>query len=155
MHKGLRDLAIAIGLLVAVGAVGYCHGAGHDAGALASAYDDASSQMRDSARALDTVYLRDTVVMSRLITRYETSRVTDTIVRNDTVYVRRDVADSAIAGCQTVVLSCEARVRVLSQSLAIAESTIRSAPVPRRKTSLTALVPAALAGGIIIGLIAR
>lgn len=123
--------------------------------ALADAYADASLHMRDSVRVLDTVYLRDTIVMSRRVTRYVTSRVTDTIVRNDTVYVRRDVADSAIAGCQAVVLSCEARVRALSQSLAIAESTIRFAPVPRRKTSLTALVPAALAGGIILGLIAR
>lgn len=119
-------------------------------------YERASLPVRKKIAELDTVYRTDTVRMTRHVTRYVTQRETDTIVRNDTVYVKRYLADSAIAGCQSVVLTCEARVQALLHSLAIAESTIRVWPEPvRHKTSLTAIVYAATLGAIAMAVVMK
>lgn len=58
---------------------------------------------------LDTVYRTDTVRLWRAKTVYDTARVTDTVVRGDTVFVPRDVADEAINSCTNALFTCEQR----------------------------------------------
>ena len=73
------------------------------------------------ARARDTVYVRDTVRLWRSVTAYDTARITDTLTRNDTVFVPRAVADAALAACLATVLTCEQRVADRDDQLRAAE----------------------------------
>lgn len=66
---------------------------------------------------LDTVYKARVVTAERWRTRYDTSRVTDTVMRADTVYMRRDVADSAVTSCYAMVETCEMRVANLREQV--------------------------------------
>jgi hypothetical protein len=68
---------------------------------------------------LDTVYRVRVATAERWRVAYDTARIVDTIMRADTVYVRRDVADSAIASCALVVTSCEERVANLRQQVVV------------------------------------
>ena len=73
---------------------------------------------RDSARAANRRaaarvtaamlhYRRDTIRLTKAVTRYDTALVRDTLVRNDTVFVPRAAADAAVNACLTVKVSCE------------------------------------------------
>jgi hypothetical protein len=79
---------------------------------------------------LDTVYRRDTVRLWRAITQYDTARVTDTVMRGDTVYVSRDVADEAVNACKATVQTCEQEKKVLTELFRIADSTVKATPPP-------------------------
>lgn len=82
-------------------------------GVLMAERDRARAESRRLARAVrtaDVVYLRDTVRLWRTVNTYSEVRVRDTLVRNDTVFIPRIVADNAVASCKATVLSCEARV---------------------------------------------
>lgn len=100
--------------------------------------------VRESIR-LDTVYRADTVRLWRAKTVYDTARVTDTLLRGDTVFVPRDVADRAVDACMDAVGTCERR-----QALAAAEATFwkdsvaRIPPQPdvRKVATVTAIIAA-------------
>ena len=72
----------------------------------------------DSARAAgeikraDSVFVRDTITLTRVATRFRTA--VDSVVRTDTLTQRESVfvslADSTIRACYAVVESCNARV---------------------------------------------
>jgi len=96
---------------------------------------------------LDTVWRTRKVRYETKMARYDTVRVTDTILRNDTIFIPREVADSAISACRAVVLTCESQKANLTARLAIAESTLAKKDV----------TPLLWAGGIgmILGLILR
>lgn len=80
---------------------------------------------------IDTVYQTDTIRLWRTLAKYDTARVTDTLVRNDTVYVRRDVADAAVEGCKLTVLTCEQRVEVRDKRINNLEQQIKKMPQER------------------------
>ena len=65
-----------------------------------------------AARRTDSVFVRDTLRLTRTVTRFRT--VVDSLVRTDTLTVREQVivatADSALHACADVVASCTARV---------------------------------------------
>lgn len=102
--------------------------------------------VKESVR-LDTVYRTRTMRLKTTLAWYDTVRMTDTLVRNDTVFIPRAAADSAVSTCRAVVQTCDEQKANLTARLAIAESTIAHKPV----------TPLVWAGGIglIIGLILR
>jgi hypothetical protein len=61
-------------------------------------------------RVTDTVYRRDTLRLRVAVTQWDSIRVTDTLVREQVVYVPRAAADTVLAACRLVLRSCEARV---------------------------------------------
>ena len=155
MRSPARWLLLAI---VAAGIAGYALAtaqARHAAAIGQLNYRLAMTRLRDSMAASEQAYQRDTIIMTKAVTRYVTHRTTDTLVRNDTVYVRRDVADEALASCTAVVLSCEARVGLLTRALAVAESARVPAPPPMPKPSLTAMTTAAAVGAILAAVVFR
>lgn len=67
-------------------------------------------------KVLVPVYLRDTVIAHDTKVRYDSLRVSDTVVRNDTVFVPRVIADGTINACTQALHDCE-RLRVVNDSL--------------------------------------
>jgi hypothetical protein len=102
--------------------------------------------VRESAR-LDTVYRTRKVRYDSIMAKYDTVRMTDTVMVNDTVYIPRAVADSAITACRLVVTTCEAQKANLTARLAIAESSLTA---KSKRSPLTAIKWAVI--GAIIGL---
>ena len=104
---------ISIGLLILAG-VGLCRD--RDARIAADAVQEERIEIAESRAAAfeqaaayrDTVFVTDTIRLTKLVTAYETVRVRDTAVRNDTVFVAREVADAAIAACEQAINSCVA-----------------------------------------------
>lgn len=88
----------------------------------------ASEARGDSLRArraiVDTLWKRDVRTVRVAITEYDTARVTDTLTRNDTVFVARDAADAAVNACRAVILICEARVAIADSLTANAENRV-------------------------------
>jgi hypothetical protein len=82
---------------------------------------------------LDTVYRVRVATAERWRLAYDTARVVDTIMRADTVFVRRDVADSAIASCALVVMSCEERVANLRQQVVALDGASQSEAESKRR----------------------
>jgi hypothetical protein len=62
------------------------------------------------------VYITDTVIAYKARTRYDSARVTDTVMRHDSVFVLRSVADTAINACTVALHDCE-HIRLLNDSL--------------------------------------
>lgn len=76
------------------------------------------------ALRLDTVYLRDTVTLWRIKSRWDTAFVDVERWKTDTLRVVEYVtlADSTIRACTATVMTCEARVKVASQQVQALES---------------------------------
>lgn len=102
--------------------------------------------VKEAAR-LDTVWKVKTLRYTSAMTRYDSVRVTDTIVRNDTVFIPRAAADSTVLACRSVISTCEAQKANLSARLAVAESAMAHRDIK----------PLLMAGGIglILGLLFR
>jgi len=112
-----------VAVLVAAGAKGcYDHGQ-REQGALRErlrAADSTAKALAVSVRRVDTVYRRDTLRLTRALTRWDTVRAgVDTLTMRDTVAVPVEVvrwvvasADSAVSACRSVVQTCEQRVAV-------------------------------------------
>lgn len=64
----------------------------------------------------ESVFVRDTVRLRSILTRYDTVRVRDTIVVDNIVYVPRIVVDSVVAACRETVDSCERLVNAVRDS---------------------------------------
>jgi hypothetical protein len=95
---------------------------------------------------LDTVWRTRKIRYDSVQSVYDTVRVRDTIVRNDTVFVPRAVADEAVRACQAVVETCEAQKANLTARLALAESAL-AAP---RKSRLPIVAGAAFVLGLVV-----
>ena len=67
-----------------------------------------AAAFEQAAAHRDTVFVTDTLRLTKLVAHYDTARVRDTLVRNDTVFVEREAADQAVAGCKIAVSSCAA-----------------------------------------------
>lgn len=108
---------LAVMLAVVIGFVVKC---AYDRGVESAGAAKAAGALAQAARAplvieklrLDTVYVRDTVRMRVAVTRYDTARIRDTVVRDSIVYVNRAAADDAVRACSAVVLTCERRLAV-------------------------------------------
>lgn len=99
---------------------------------------------------LDTLYKTQRVTATQWRTEYDTARVTDTLMRADTVYVRRDIADSVIDSCFVLVSTCERRVANLqTQVYTLDEAWERAESNARRWKWLTYAATLALGASLI------
>lgn len=81
-------------------------------------------------RRVDSVYISDTVNLRSWRDRWDTLRLvthtTDTLVSIDTLRLVVGVADSTIQACTTALGTCEERLAVRDQRIAVDSSTIRA-----------------------------
>jgi len=109
----LENKLIAIGAAIVLALGGVAAWSSHErqVGALKAVIAADKAQIAvlaaKEARA-ETLYVADTVRLTKLLTRYDTARVHDTLTRNDTVYVARAVADSTIRACTITLADCRA-----------------------------------------------
>jgi uncharacterized membrane-anchored protein YhcB (DUF1043 family) len=119
--------------------------------ALAPAPARADTRARDTLRIverqLDTLYQTRRVRYDSVLTRYVTLRVTDTLMRADTIYVRRELADSLVASCQSLIITCEQRVANARAQTRLADAAWQRAE--RRARWL----PYAATAGVILGVV--
>ena len=119
----------------------------------------ALEQLNDSLKhvqaKVEIRYVTDTVRLWRTLARYDTARVTDTLTRNDTVFVPRAVADEAVAACTATVLTCEQRVGIRDQRIAALERQIDVMPKPRSTFWVWSERIAILYGGYKLGQLTR
>lgn len=95
---------------------------------------------------LDTLFMTRTVRKDSILTRWDTVRLRDTVTRNDTVFVPREVADSAISSCTAVLNTCEEQKANLTARLAVADSLLAmTESKPKAKGLLTAFLAGAVA----------
>lgn len=88
---------------------------------------------------LDTAYRSDTIRLWRAKMVYDTARVTDTVMRNDTVFVPRLIADSAVVACVMSLATCERRVAMSDSVAAFWRDSVGNIPTPRPASKLVAL----------------
>jgi hypothetical protein len=105
------------------------------------------SALQRRMQMVDTVYVRDTVRLSRIKTRYDTLLVD--VRTTDTVWVRRfvQVADSTILVCSEALNSCGARVAVRDSMLF---NLRRQVDVLKKKPRVWDKLPWVL-GGVVVG----
>lgn len=107
-----RTSLLALGL-VALAAYFAGGASARRSAALAAAQARVDTVERIVART-DTVYRAQVRTLTRELVRYDSARVTDTLVvtRHDTavVYVERAAADNAVRECRALILTCSARV---------------------------------------------
>jgi hypothetical protein len=106
---------------------------GHRDG-LADSAASRSAALTRVVRVTDTIYRNDTIRFARWRDRWDSVRVTDTLVRDSVVYVPRYVADSVFSSCKAVIGSCDLRVSardslVSSLRLELREATKKPHPV--------------------------
>jgi len=82
---------------------------------------------------LDTVYRERVSTLERWRVAYDTSRVTDTVMVADTVYMRRDVADSAVMSCYAVVETCELRATNLGEQIVALRGVVEEEARARKR----------------------
>lgn len=135
----------AVRALACVGIVAIAAACGYIAGK--RAIDTVASGVLDTLLVertrLDTVYASDTIRLWRAKMVYDTARITDTVMRNDTVFIPRMVADSAVAACYATVATCEARVGISDSIAGFWRDSVHRTPPPvpmSRIVGLTALV---------------
>lgn len=96
---------------------------------------------------LDTIYRTRRVRMDSIITMYEAVRVTDTVMRADTVYVRRSFTDSIAMACRAVTQTCDTRIANLKTQLSAMDTVV--AQLIRRER----MMPYFVAGGFVLGVL--
>lgn len=106
--------------------------------------------LRIVQQKLDTLYKTQRVTATQWKTEYDTARVTDTLMRADTVYVRRDIADSVVDACFALVSTCERRVSNLqAQVYTLDDAWLRAEADARRWKVLTYAATIALGVSLI------
>lgn len=101
---------------------------------LAALTDSLNVARAETARR-DTIYVRDTVRYRETRVRWDSVRVTDTVVVDSVVYVNRDVADSTVKACDDALASCGSLVLGLRSELATTNDLLaleRKRPRPPR-----------------------
>lgn len=89
------------------------------------ARDRVQRAVQVAARA-DTIWRTDTFRLTRYLTRYDTARVRDTVVRDSVVYVRAGAADSVVRACRAVVSSCSVALAARDSVIAAQRVEIQS-----------------------------
>lgn len=109
-----------LALCAAVAAFAYADGA-RDASARERALAARLDSLAAAAARTDTVYLRDTVRLTRWRTQWDTVRQDVDRWKHDTIEVVRfvAVAESTITACTDALRTCEARVAVRDSALAV------------------------------------
>lgn len=64
------------------------------------------------------VYLHDTVTAYRTRIRYDSTQIRDTVMRHDSVFVYKPLADTAIHACTQALHDCD-HLRLLNDSLTV------------------------------------
>jgi hypothetical protein len=105
--------------------------------------------VRESVR-LDTLWREVRAKYDSAIIQYDTVRMLNTVVKNDTVYIPRPVADSIVFACRAVVNTCESQKANLTARLAVAEHTISE-----RNTKRNIAVSIGVGAGVLIGLLLK
>lgn len=78
----------------------------------------------------ESVFVRDTIRLTRTLTQWDTLWRNDTIVVDSVVYVPRDRVDSIVAACRPVAASCASLVQAVRDSAqAVTRRPWRSAGV--------------------------
>ena len=112
----------------------------------------------ETLAVINTVYLRDTLRLRVLVTRWDTLRQTVDRWKRDTLVVERvvQVADSTIRACTATVLTCEQRVALTVRRAELAEEelAIHRRRIPTRREQVVTHGLAA-AGGLALGLVVR
>lgn len=134
----LRLWLASVVLTVVYTALVYHLGRTHERNQRIANYQHTTDTLRVAYAKLDTVYLRRVMYRDSIMTEWDTVRLRDTLVRNDTVYVPRDRADSAIAACSAVTETCEQQKANLTARLAIADSMLAIPPKPVGQYTLIA-----------------
>lgn len=117
------------GVLLAAAFAGILGIAWYSAHVLGEVYHAQAAELdslRHRAARVDSVFVHDTVRLTQWRTRFDTLQ--DTVLQHltDTVKVREfvRVADSTIAACSAVVLTCEARVAARDSLIAVQAAVI-------------------------------
>lgn len=106
-------LTVVTILLVALFAMGYHNNTSYLEAKLA--VEKSTIKIDSLKRVADSIYkirVPRAKIAYRTKTVYDTVRVRDTLVHNDTVYIPRVVADSAVQTCHLALKSCTAQVEV-------------------------------------------
>lgn len=133
---GIRNvlIAVAIALVIGIG-LGYWLHAPPVTSSVAKAV--ASSRAATAAAAkVDTVTQVSIHDVAHWLTKYDTTRKTDTVVHESAVYVRADGSDSTIHACRELVSSCSLDLAAKDRVIAAKDSEIvaRASQVPSRLT---------------------
>ena len=103
----------------------------------------------------DTVFRRDTVRLTAWRTRYDSTRLTDTVVVDSIVYVNRDVADSTVTACTNALQSCTS---LLAAERSVAANLRQQIALERKRgvCKVAGFIPcptrtAAAIGGVVVG----
>lgn len=100
-------------------------------------YNNVHNELKEAKSRVDSLLViadsiaklrRERVVVAYKTKRiYDTVRVRDTLVRNDTVFIPREVADQAVETCTDALKTCEVEVgalrEVIAQKDTVAEKT--------------------------------
>ena len=73
----------------------------------------------------ETLYVHDTVTAYRTRIRYDRTQTTDTVMRHDSVFVYKPLADTAINACTVALHDCD-RLRLVNDSLTKALNSVSS-----------------------------
>jgi hypothetical protein len=79
--------------------------------------DTPEAIVREVVRA-ESVFVTDTVVLRKVLTRWDTVRTRDTITVDSIVYVPLRIVDSIVAACRPLPNSCERLVTAVRDSAA-------------------------------------
>lgn len=103
--------------------------------------------LRQEVVRLDTVFASRLRVLDSTRTVWDTVRVRDTLVRNDTVFVPRDIADATLLACTETLTTCEQQKAALRSLWFTADSTVRKwgGPPSRVDWKLSSALSALLA----------
>lgn len=108
--------------------------------------------LRDTVHHYDTVYRRDTAVLTRWRTKWDSLTREVPIYKTDTLWVERTIAaaDSTIRACSAALLTCERRVDAERRLRLAAEAALAAVPPAR-----SCRAPAAVTGaaGLAIGIL--
>lgn len=118
---------VGISLLLLIGKCGYDANQ-REIGAMRERLQSTSDSLKlvkARGRQIDSIYIRDTVRLTRRLTTTQT--LLDTLRMSDTVTLTRResvlvfVADSLVTQCRQTVTSCNARIDNLTRQLALTE----------------------------------
>ncbi len=120
LEPALADIEAELGKVkwgaIVLGALGLMFWVGRCTAARDAVVREHVTTLTHEVKVLTPVYIRDTVVAHQTKVRYDSVRVLDTVVRNDTVFIPRVVADGAVKACTQALHDCD-RLRLVNDSL--------------------------------------
>lgn len=115
LWRNHQPVVLAFGVGVVLYSMGWCTGIRH---AGRDVIHERIKVLTKEVKVADSIFVHDTVVATKLRTKYDSIRVRDTVTRNDTVFVPRAVADGTIQACTLALQDC-VHVRALNDSLKV------------------------------------